>query len=93
MNGQLQAHAPKMRIVYLPAVNRAVTLGQYVSAVKIAIANPDREFTHGLTAWWPTTGAEIARQFLHGIIDRINAGVPYSKRGRVTTKHKKGERD
>lgn len=41
--------------------NRPVPLGVYVRAIKKAIAEPETEFAHGLTTWWPTTGAEIRR--------------------------------
>lgn len=71
-----------MRTITLPATGRAVTLGQYVRAVKIAKANPDAEFKEGLTCWWPCTGKDIVRQFLAGVEDRINQGIPYSQRGR-----------
>ena len=70
-----------MRAIRLPAIDRAVPLAAYVSAVKLAKANPDRTFKHGLTTWWPTTGAEIMRQFNQGMNDRINCGVPYVRRG------------
>lgn len=69
------------RVVTLPAIHRTVTLGAYVKAVKMARDNPDAEFDHGLTTWWPTKGREIVEQFRHGMNDRINQGIPYSKRG------------
>ena len=71
----------KPRTIYLPALERTVTLGQYVRAVRLAKANMDREFTHGLTTWWPTMGAVIAKQFRDGLHQRISAGVPYYRRG------------
>lgn len=71
----------KTRMIVLPAINKAVPLGAYVKAVKVAKANPDMTFKTGLTTWWPTTGAEILEQFRAGMIDRINAAVPYSERG------------
>jgi hypothetical protein len=62
-----------MRVITLPALdNRQVSLAAYVVAVKLAKANPDRTFTHGLTTWWPTLGSEIVQQFLAGVHDRIN---------------------
>ena len=70
-----------MRTIRLPALDRSVSLGAYVNAVKLAKAHPDREFKHGLTTWWPTTGAEIVKQFCEGMTDRINAATPYSQRG------------
>jgi hypothetical protein len=73
-----------MRTIYLPAVSRRVSLAAYIAAVKTAKANPEREFKHGLTTWWPTTGAEIAAQFTKGMHDRINQAVPYCRRGQQT---------
>lgn len=70
-----------MRTIRLPALDRSVPLGVYIAAVKLAKANPDREFKTGLTTWWPTTGSEIMRQFNRGLVDRINAAVPYTERG------------
>jgi hypothetical protein len=69
-----------MRVIYLPAIDRRVSLKTYVTAVKVAKANPNREFTTGLTTWWPTTGAEIVRQFYEGMQECINAGIPYLQR-------------
>lgn len=70
-----------MRAVYLPAINRWVSLGAYVRAIKTAKANPAAMFKTGLTTWWPTTGAEIVQQFRCGMHDRISQAVPYSRRG------------
>jgi len=69
-----------MRTIDLPAVNRRVSLAAYITAVRLAKANPEREFKHGLTTWWPTTGAEIVNQFQQGMDDRINQAVSYSQR-------------
>jgi hypothetical protein len=69
------------RTVYLPAIEKTVTLRQYVAAVKLAKANPDQEFKHGLTCWWPCSGREIVAQFWRGVEDRINQAVPYMRRG------------
>jgi len=71
-----------MRTITLPAIGKTVTLGQYVRAVKTARANPDTEFKEGLTCWWPSTGKDIVKQFVAGVEDRINQGIPYSQRGR-----------
>lgn len=70
-----------MRTISLPAIRKTVSLKAYVAAIKTAKANPDIEFKHGLTTWWPTTGAEIVRQFRRGMHDRISQGIPYSQRG------------
>jgi hypothetical protein len=69
-----------MATIYLHATRRTVTVGQYVDAVKLAKANPDRQFKHGLSTWWPVTGREIIREFMEGINDRINAHLSRSGR-------------
>lgn len=66
---------------YITTATRRVTIGQYVKGVKVAKANPDTEFSHGLTCWWPCTGAEIMKQFRQGMHERISQGIPYHKRG------------
>lgn len=74
-----------MRTIHLPAIDRTVSLKAYVAAVKMAQANPETEFKHGLTTWWPTTGLEIARQFREGLNARINQGIPAIERGKGKT--------
>ena len=54
------------------ATGDKIPLGVYVQGVKLAITNPEAEFTHGLTTWWPTSGKDIRQQFLESIHDRIN---------------------
>lgn len=71
-----------MQFIYLPAIDRRVALAAYLRFVNLAKEKPEREFAHGLTCWWPCTGAEILRQFHAGMHDRINQAVPYSQRGR-----------
>lgn len=71
----------QVRVIGLPAIGISVTVGQYVRAIKLAQANPDAEFKHGLTTWWPTKGKEIMAQFRQGVHARINDKVPYYKRG------------
>jgi len=70
-----------MRSIYLPAIERRVSLKAYIHAIRKAKANPDAEFKHGLSSWWPTTGRDIIRQFMDGVLDRINQAVPYVDRG------------
>lgn len=69
------------RYIYLPAIERRISIGQYVKAVKTAKQNPEEKFMEGLTTWWPTKGKEIVSQFLAGVHDRINQGIPAIKRG------------
>jgi len=71
----------KTRTIYLPAVDRTVTLAAYLQAVRLAKANPTATFKHGFTTWWPTTGADIMLQFRKGVTDRINEAIPYYQRG------------
>ena len=73
----------RVRTITMPAINRTVPLRAYVSAIKLAKANPDTEFSTGLESWWPTKGHEILRQFRRGMNDRINDAIPYTERGRT----------
>ena len=61
-----------MRVIYLSAIQKRITIGQYCKAVKLAKANPDREFNVTLETWWPGTGKLIVKQFMKGVHDRIN---------------------
>ena len=65
----------------MTVLDKKVPLGVYVAGVKVAIANPEAEFKHGLTTWWGTSGAEIRKQFMDSVMDRINQRVSYSERG------------
>jgi len=69
------------RYISLPAINKRISISAYVAAVKMAKANQTREFKTGLTTWWPTSGAEIVRQFHTGMHDRINQTIPAIDRG------------
>jgi hypothetical protein len=71
-----------IRPIHLPAIDRTVSLAAYNQAVRLAKAFPTAMFKTGLTTWWPTTGAEIIKQFRQGMTDRINQAIPYSQRGR-----------
>jgi len=70
-----------MRTIHITAIGQNVSIGQYIKAVKTAIANPDMEFKHGFTCWWSCTGKDIRTQFLDGLMDRINQSIPYIERG------------
>jgi hypothetical protein len=70
-----------IRTISLPAINQTVSLKQYLDAVRLAKQNPNLEFKHGLTCWWPCTGREIVKQFWEGCQDRINQSISYSERG------------
>lgn len=66
----------RKRIVTLGSGKR-VGLGNYVAGVRTAIANPDVIYAEGLTGFGSRRGSEIRREFLRGLHDRINTGVPY----------------
>ena len=72
----------KKNLVYidLPAIDKRVSLKQYMRAIKMAKLNPDVEFKTGLSCWWSCTGREVMRQFMHGVHDRINQAIPYIER-------------
>ena len=76
-----------VRTIYLPAIEKRVTLTQYLRAVRFAKTNPDMLFSYGFTCWWPVTGREIVDQFRRGMHDRISQGIPYFKRGTVKGEH------
>lgn len=62
--------------IRLPALERTVPVAAYCAAIRKAKANPTATFAHGLTTWWPTTGADIVAQFRAEMHDRITARRP-----------------
>ena len=75
-----------MLTIYLPALDRHVTMRQYLDAVRLAKTNQARTFKTGLSSWWPTTGTDIMRQFRHSIHDRINQAISYHIRAKKEVK-------
>jgi hypothetical protein len=71
-----------MRTIHIAATGHTVRLGAYVAAIGKAKANPDAMFRYGLTTWWPVTGADIRRQFMDGVNDRINRHLAGYGKGR-----------
>lgn len=69
-----------MRKIYIPSLEKYVTMRQYINAVKLAKNNPDKTFQTGLTCWWPCTGQDIVNQFVDGLMERINDCIPYIDR-------------
>ncbi len=69
-----------MKTIHLSAINRSVSLKDYIYAVKLAKSNPTKVFKHGLTCWWQCTGQDIIEQFFDGMQDRINQAIPYNQR-------------
>jgi hypothetical protein len=68
------------RTVYLSAIERRVTLGDYIKAVKKAKNNLEAEFDHGLDCWCACSGQDIVWQFRRSIHNRINDKIPYIER-------------
>jgi hypothetical protein len=45
----------------------------YVAMLKVVFENdPDTEYIHGLTTWWPASGHQIRREFRQSMHERIN---------------------
>lgn len=57
-----------------------VSVGAYVTGIKLAKANPTRTFTHGLSGWWSETGAEILADYRRHIDTVINRRASYTPR-------------
>lgn len=70
-----------MRTIYLPSIERSITIGQYVRAIKLAKKHLNKEFKQGLNCWWPCSGQDIVNQFRDAVQDRINQAIPYMLRG------------
>jgi hypothetical protein len=52
---------------------RCVRLGDYARAWRAVRAAPaSATFKHGLRGWWSVTREELIREFLDGLMDRIN---------------------
>lgn len=66
-------------MIYIPAINRHVSIAAYCAAIRKAKANPDAEFPHSFERWWPTTGAEILREWRKVRNRRITAGIPLAR--------------
>lgn len=69
-----------MRFITLEAINKRVSLKNYIAGIKKAKANPDATFPYGLTCWWSCSGRDIMQQFMDSINDRINQAIPYIDR-------------
>lgn len=63
-------------MIYLPSINRHVTIAAYCAAIRKAKANPDARFPHTLNNWWSGTGADIMREYREVRNKRITAGIP-----------------
>ncbi len=68
--------------IALPALNRTVSVGQYVGAIKRAKANLAATFPSSLEHWAPAKGAQIVAEFRKGLAARINAKAPGYGQGR-----------
>jgi hypothetical protein len=67
------------------ANSKQVSIPEYVRSIRAIIAaDPDIKYPHGLTTWWPTTGADIRSQFRASIHDRINTRAGEAWRSTMT---------
>lgn len=64
------------KTIYLSATGKHISLAQYLKAWKMCIEFPDEEFKHGLCTWWPQKGKDIRKDFIEGMMDRINTRKP-----------------
>ena len=69
-----------MRYITIPAIDKKVSIRNYIAGIRLAKANPEKTFKHGLTCWYACKGADIVKQFVDGIHDRINQAIPYIDR-------------
>jgi hypothetical protein len=65
--------------IYVPGIDRTVSVAAYCAAIRKAKANPDATFPYTLEGWWPGTGADIVRQFRKAAHNRITAGRPITR--------------
>ena len=69
------------RMIYCPGPEKWLTLRQYLDAYYLAKANPKMQFKQTFTCWYGGTGKDAVREFVEGMMDRINQGIPYCERG------------
>jgi hypothetical protein len=69
------------RGIYIPGIQRTVSIGAYCAAICKAKANPDARFPHTLNNWWSGTGADILREWREVRNVRITAALPISHDG------------
>ena len=75
------------------ASEKKVSISSYIQAIKTAKANPERMFNEGLCQWWPVNGAQIYRDYLKSINERINNRAGESWRNYKTQDEIEEERD
>lgn len=66
-----------MLLITLPATGKAMSIAHYARAIRVAREHPGEEFKHGLTTWYPCTGAQIMRQFRDGCRERMQRRMAY----------------
>lgn len=64
------------KTIYLPATGKHISMPQYLQAWKMCIDYPEQEFKHGLCTWYPQKGKDIRKDFIEGMMDRINTRKP-----------------
>lgn len=61
-----------MNTIYLAATDKHIPARAYIAGYKLAKANLQETFRHGLCTWWPVTGAQIVREYRRDMHARIN---------------------
>lgn len=66
-------------MIYIPAINRHVSIAAYCAAIRKAKANPDGLFPHTFESWASGTGRDILREWRKVRNRRITAGIPLAR--------------
>ena len=67
---KLTARLPKA--FFIPSVSSYISTGEYIKVWKVCKANPEKEYKQTITMWSGGTGADVLREIMDGIHDRIN---------------------
>ena len=80
--------------ITLTATSKRIPVPVYVDTLKkVFSADPCTEYAHGLTTWWPATGADIRREFRQSIHERINIRSGQDWRNYITADEINEKRD
>lgn len=60
------------KTIFLPATGKHISMPNYLKAWQMSIDMPEQEFKHGLNTWWAQKGKDIRKDFIAGMMDRIN---------------------
>ena len=80
--------------ITLTATSKRIPVRAYTAQLKaVFAADPAIEYSHGLTTWWPVTGADIRREFRQSIHERINTRGGQDWRNQTTEREHAARRD